>query len=221
VSTLPATHGEKVVIRVLNQRATVLSLESLGMYEDERRALSRLLEHKEGIVLVTGPTGSGKTTTLYSALRLVQNEGVNIVTVEDPVEYRLGENIVQVQTNEKAASPSPPRCAPSCARTRRRAGGRDPRPRDGADRGAGIARPVTSYSRRSTRRRSNASRRSSTWAWRLTRSPPRCAAWCASGLMPASARVPQEATDRCRSGSTITAEDRSLFSRRGMPRVCH
>ena len=102
VSTLPATHGEKVVIRVLNQRATVLSLESLGMYEDERRALSRLLEHKEGIVLVTGPTGSGKTTTLYSALRLVQNEGVNIVTVEDPVEYRLGENIVQVQTNEKA-----------------------------------------------------------------------------------------------------------------------
>jgi type II secretory ATPase GspE/PulE/Tfp pilus assembly ATPase PilB-like protein/CheY-like chemotaxis protein len=102
VSTLPATHGEKVVIRVLNQRATVLSLESLGMYEDERRAMARLLEHKEGIVLVTGPTGSGKTTTLYSALRLVQHEGVNIVTVEDPVEYRLGENIVQVQTNEKA-----------------------------------------------------------------------------------------------------------------------
>jgi type II secretory ATPase GspE/PulE/Tfp pilus assembly ATPase PilB-like protein/CheY-like chemotaxis protein len=102
VSTLPATHGEKVVIRVLNQRATVLSLESLGMYEDERQALARLLDHKEGIVLVTGPTGSGKTTTLYSALRLVQHEGVNIVTVEDPVEYRLGENIVQVQTNEKA-----------------------------------------------------------------------------------------------------------------------
>jgi type II secretory ATPase GspE/PulE/Tfp pilus assembly ATPase PilB-like protein/CheY-like chemotaxis protein len=102
VSTLPATHGEKVVIRVLNQRATVLSLEALGMYEDERHALARLLDHKEGIVLVTGPTGSGKTTTLYSALRLVQHEGVNIVTVEDPVEYRLGENIVQVQTNEKA-----------------------------------------------------------------------------------------------------------------------
>ena len=102
VSTLPATHGEKVVIRVLNQRATVLTLEALGMYEDERRQLQRLLDHKEGIVLVTGPTGSGKTTTLYSALRLVQNEGVNIVTVEDPVEYRLGENIVQVQTNEKA-----------------------------------------------------------------------------------------------------------------------
>ena len=60
------------------------------------------MSHKEGILLVTGPTGSGKTTTLYSAIRLIQSEGVNIVTVEDPVEYRLGENIVQVQVNEKA-----------------------------------------------------------------------------------------------------------------------
>ncbi len=102
VSTLPATLGEKVVIRILNAKATVLTLESLGMYEDERAAITNLLQHKEGIVLVTGPTGSGKTTTLYSALRLVQSEGVNIVTVEDPVEYRLGSNIVQVQVNEKA-----------------------------------------------------------------------------------------------------------------------
>ncbi|MCU0621207.1 MAG: Flp pilus assembly complex ATPase component TadA [Gemmatimonadales bacterium] len=102
VSTLPATHGEKVVIRVLNQKSTVLTLPSLGLYEQERETITRLLGHKEGIVLVTGPTGSGKTTTLYSALRLVQSEGVNIVTVEDPVEYRLGENIVQVQVNEKA-----------------------------------------------------------------------------------------------------------------------
>jgi type II secretory ATPase GspE/PulE/Tfp pilus assembly ATPase PilB-like protein/CheY-like chemotaxis protein len=102
VSTLPATLGEKVVIRILNAKATVLSLESLGMHLDERAAIENLLTHKEGIVLVTGPTGSGKTTTLYSALRLVQSEGVNIVTVEDPVEYRLGSNIVQVQVNEKA-----------------------------------------------------------------------------------------------------------------------
>jgi CheY-like chemotaxis protein/energy-coupling factor transporter ATP-binding protein EcfA2 len=72
------------------------------MHEDERRAVKNLLANKEGIILVTGPTGSGKTTTLYSAIRLVQSEGVNIVTVEDPVEYRLGENIVQVQVNEKA-----------------------------------------------------------------------------------------------------------------------
>jgi type II secretory ATPase GspE/PulE/Tfp pilus assembly ATPase PilB-like protein/CheY-like chemotaxis protein len=102
VSTLPASMGEKVVIRILNAKATVLSLESLGMTEEERKSIINLLNNKEGIILVTGPTGSGKTTTLYSALRMVQSEGVNIVTVEDPVEYRLGKGIVQVQVNEKA-----------------------------------------------------------------------------------------------------------------------
>jgi type II secretory ATPase GspE/PulE/Tfp pilus assembly ATPase PilB-like protein/CheY-like chemotaxis protein len=102
ISTLPASHGEKVVIRVLNQKATTLALDSLGLADDEQKAIRSLLSHKEGIILVTGPTGSGKTTTLYSALRAVQGTGVNIVTVEDPVEYRLGENIVQVQVNEKA-----------------------------------------------------------------------------------------------------------------------
>jgi type II secretory ATPase GspE/PulE/Tfp pilus assembly ATPase PilB-like protein/CheY-like chemotaxis protein len=102
ISTLPASHGEKVVIRVLNQKATTLALESLGLSSEEEKAIRSLLTHKEGIILVTGPTGSGKTTTLYSALRAVQGTGVNIVTVEDPVEYRLGENIVQVQVNEKA-----------------------------------------------------------------------------------------------------------------------
>ncbi|HET8624464.1 MAG TPA: type II/IV secretion system protein, partial [Gemmatimonadales bacterium] len=102
VSTLPASLGEKVVIRILSQKATVLSLDGLGLNPQEAEAIERLLRHKEGIVLVTGPTGSGKTTTLYSALRLIQSEGVNIVTVEDPVEYRLGQNIVQVQVHEKA-----------------------------------------------------------------------------------------------------------------------
>jgi type II secretory ATPase GspE/PulE/Tfp pilus assembly ATPase PilB-like protein/CheY-like chemotaxis protein len=102
VSTLPAAHGEKVVIRILDQKGTVLTLNALGMLPEERDVIEALLRHKEGIVLVTGPTGSGKTTTLYAGLRLVQNTGVNIVTVEDPVEYRLGANIVQVQTNEKA-----------------------------------------------------------------------------------------------------------------------
>lgn len=102
VSTLPASLGEKVVIRILNAKATVLTLESLGMSPDERESISVLLNTKEGIILVTGPTGSGKTTTLYSMLRMVQDEGVNIVTVEDPVEYRLGKGIVQVQVHEKA-----------------------------------------------------------------------------------------------------------------------
>ena len=101
VSTLPASQGEKVVIRILDQRSTVLSLDGLGLNPDELERIQQLLQSREGIILVTGPTGSGKTTTLYSMLRTIQARGVNIVTVEDPVEYRL-QGIVQVQINEKA-----------------------------------------------------------------------------------------------------------------------
>ncbi|MGH7673371.1 MAG: ATPase, T2SS/T4P/T4SS family [Gemmatimonadales bacterium] len=101
VSTLPAALGEKVVIRILDSRATVKSLESLGFNPGETEGINTLLENHEGVVLVTGPTGSGKTTTLYSMIRQIQTEGVNIVTVEDPVEYRM-QGIVQVQVQEKA-----------------------------------------------------------------------------------------------------------------------
>jgi len=101
VSTLPAQLGEKVVIRILDSRATVKSLDSLGLNPGEAEAIKRLLENHEGILLVTGPTGSGKTTTLYSAINQIKGEGVNIVTVEDPVEYRM-QGIVQVQVQEKA-----------------------------------------------------------------------------------------------------------------------
>ena len=101
VSTLPAQLGEKVVIRILDSRATVKSLDSLGLNPGEADAIKRLLENHEGILLVTGPTGSGKTTTLYSAINQIKSEGVNIVTVEDPVEYRM-QGIVQVQVQEKA-----------------------------------------------------------------------------------------------------------------------
>src|SRR5712691_11023128 len=101
VSTLPATLGEKVVIRILDSRATVRSLESLGLAAEETSAIQRLLQFREGIILVTGPTGSGKTTTLYSCINQIKSEGVNIVTVEDPVEYRM-QGIVQVQVQEKA-----------------------------------------------------------------------------------------------------------------------
>src|SRR6059036_2124792 len=101
VSTLPAALGEKVVIRILDSRATVKSLDSLGLNTDETEAIKRLLENHEGIILVTGPTGSGKTTTLYSCINQIKGEGVNIVTVEDPVEYRM-QGIVQVQVQEKA-----------------------------------------------------------------------------------------------------------------------
>nr|MBP9897089.1 type II/IV secretion system protein [Gemmatimonadales bacterium] len=101
ISTLPATHGEKVVIRILNTQSTALALPSLGLYPEEQDGIRRMLGHKEGVVLCTGPTGSGKTTTLYACIREIQREGINIITVEDPVEYRLGRNIVQVQTNDK------------------------------------------------------------------------------------------------------------------------
>jgi type II secretory ATPase GspE/PulE/Tfp pilus assembly ATPase PilB-like protein/CheY-like chemotaxis protein len=101
VSTLPASLGEKVVIRILDSRATVKSLDSLGLNPGETEAIKRLLENREGILLVTGPTGSGKTTTLYSCINQIKSEGVNIVTVEDPVEYRM-HGIVQVQVQEKA-----------------------------------------------------------------------------------------------------------------------
>jgi type II secretory ATPase GspE/PulE/Tfp pilus assembly ATPase PilB-like protein/CheY-like chemotaxis protein len=101
VSTLPAQLGEKVVIRILDSRATVKSLDTLGLNPGEAAAIKRLLENHEGILLVTGPTGSGKTTTLYSAINQIKSEGVNIVTVEDPVEYRM-QGIVQVQVQEKA-----------------------------------------------------------------------------------------------------------------------
>ncbi len=101
VSTLPASHGEKVVIRVLDGRGAVLTLEGMGFHDDELARIDRLLQAREGLILVTGPTGSGKTTTLYAALRKLKERGVNIVTVEDPIEYRLP-GIVQVQVNEKA-----------------------------------------------------------------------------------------------------------------------
>ncbi len=101
VSTLPASTGEKVVIRILDSRSTVMTLDGLGMAPREKERLNGLLNLREGIVLVTGPTGSGKTTTLYSGLRTIQARGVNIVTVEDPVEYKLN-GVVQVQVNEKA-----------------------------------------------------------------------------------------------------------------------
>src|SRR6266542_1564578 len=101
VSSLPASHGEKVVIRILDTRAAVKTLDELGLDASDAARMRRLLETREGLLLVTGPTGSGKTTTLYAALREIQRRGLNIITVEDPVEYRIP-GIVQVQTNDKA-----------------------------------------------------------------------------------------------------------------------
>jgi type II secretory ATPase GspE/PulE/Tfp pilus assembly ATPase PilB-like protein/8-oxo-dGTP pyrophosphatase MutT (NUDIX family) len=101
VSTLPASHGEKIVIRVLDGRTAVRTLNAIGFASDELSRIERLLQARAGLLLVTGPTGSGKTTTLYAALRVLKQRGVNIVTVEDPIEYRLP-GIVQVQVRERA-----------------------------------------------------------------------------------------------------------------------
>ena len=100
VSTLPTGHGERVVLRLLEKDLTRLNLESLGMSEATRRAFDELIHQPHGIILVTGPTGSGKTTTLYGAIRRLDHTTTNIMTVEDPIEYDL-EGIGQTQVNPK------------------------------------------------------------------------------------------------------------------------
>ncbi len=101
ISTLPVSHGEKIVVRVLDGSAGLKTLEVIGFADADLERIRSLLEQREGLILVTGPTGSGKTTTLYAALREIQQRGVNVVTVEDPIEYRLA-GVVQVQVHEKA-----------------------------------------------------------------------------------------------------------------------
>ena len=100
MSTMPTQHGESVVLRLLNRRATRQSLDSLGMPPQMLQRFREIIQKTAGMVLVTGPTGSGKTTTLYSALSEVNTPERKIVTVEDPVEYRMA-GINQVQVNEK------------------------------------------------------------------------------------------------------------------------
>lgn len=101
ISILPTVYGEKVVIRLLDRSSLVLRKSDLGFTEHNLRRIEKILKVPEGIFLVTGPTGSGKTTTLYSLLKEVNTIDKNIITVEDPVEYRL-EGINQVQVNNKA-----------------------------------------------------------------------------------------------------------------------
>ncbi len=100
VSTLPTMFGESCVMRVLDRSVVALDLDNLGIFEVERKAIRELLDLPHGIVLVTGPTGSGKTTTLYAMLNEVNAEGVKVITVEDPVEYDL-QGIVQIPVNEE------------------------------------------------------------------------------------------------------------------------
>jgi general secretion pathway protein E len=100
VSTLPSAHGERAVLRLLDKTESKFTLEGLGMSGDVLRGFDRLIQQPHGIVLVTGPTGSGKTTTLYASLGRVDTDTTNVLTVEDPVEYELP-GIGQTQVNAR------------------------------------------------------------------------------------------------------------------------
>ena len=100
VSTLPTGHGERVVMRLLDKQSGRLELDALGMSDGTLKELDALIRRPHGIVLVTGPTGSGKTTTLYAALSRLNRKNLNIMTVEDPIEYDL-DGISQTQVNQR------------------------------------------------------------------------------------------------------------------------
>ena len=101
VATLPTVEGESVVMRLLDKSKRPPTLEELGLSDEMRQTLEEVVSRPTGALLVTGPTGSGKSTTLYAALAEINNPEINIITVEDPVEYRLG-GINQVQINQRA-----------------------------------------------------------------------------------------------------------------------
>jgi general secretion pathway protein E/type IV pilus assembly protein PilB len=101
VSVIPMIHGEAVVLRILDRGDAILGLEHLGMSKRDRGIWDRVLDLPHGIILVTGPTGSGKTTTLYAALSKINNADLKIITIEDPVEYQL-RGINQIQINTKS-----------------------------------------------------------------------------------------------------------------------
>lgn len=99
VSTIPTVHGESIVMRVLDRESIQLALSTMGFSDDTLKRYQNLLARPHGVLLVTGPTGSGKTTTLYASLASLDSESLKIITVEDPVEYQLqGVNQIQVQT---------------------------------------------------------------------------------------------------------------------------
>jgi general secretion pathway protein E len=100
VSTIPTAFGERVVMRLLDKTNVLITVSGLGMSEDRLKQFDKLIRSAYGIILVTGPTGSGKTTTLYGALSTINTTDINIITIEDPVEYQI-EGIGQIQVNPK------------------------------------------------------------------------------------------------------------------------
>ncbi len=100
VSIVPVTDGEKVVMRLLSERSRQFDLESLGFLENDLKKVNQATKSPYGMLLATGPTGCGKTTTMYAILKQLNQRNVNIMTIEDPVEYSM-EGINQIQVNPK------------------------------------------------------------------------------------------------------------------------
>jgi general secretion pathway protein E len=100
VSVIPTAFGERVVLRLLDKTGKMLMLSDLGMHDERIKLLNKLIKSPYGIILVTGPTGSGKTTTLYAALSTINRPEINIITIEDPIEYQM-EGVGQIQVNPK------------------------------------------------------------------------------------------------------------------------
>lgn len=100
VSVIPTAFGERVVLRLLDKTSNILMLSDLGMHDERIKLLNKLIKSPYGIILVTGPTGSGKTTTLYAALSTINRPEINIITIEDPIEYQM-DGVGQIQVNPK------------------------------------------------------------------------------------------------------------------------
>jgi len=117
VSNIPTTHGESIVMRIRDKSSVMLGISELGFFEDDQKIILSIIAYPDGIFLVTGPTGSGKTTSLYSFLHTLNQPTRKIITAEDPVEYELS-GINQVQINAEIEFTSFVLCAPCCARPR-------------------------------------------------------------------------------------------------------
>ena len=100
VSTIPSLHGEKVVLRLLDLNGVAIPMDRIGLRDVHLQELQRLIRRPQGIILVTGPTGSGKTSTIYASLKEIKSEAINIVTIEDPIEYEIS-GVTQIAVHDK------------------------------------------------------------------------------------------------------------------------
>lgn len=100
VSVVPTYHGENAVMRLLSDHAVSFSLETMGFSQEDRQNIARAIKKPNGMILATGPTGSGKTTTLYTLVRMLNHKDVSVVTIEDPIEYAI-DNVEQIQVNSR------------------------------------------------------------------------------------------------------------------------